>query len=265
MIMSKNIVWFDLETTGLVIAKDSIIEISAIKTDTELNELDKFYSLVQPFGDYEMSPAAQEKHGLSKEDLVDSPYFKDIADDLLNFIEDCDLGGYNIGNFDLAMLVEEFLRAKKVFNYKNRNLIDAYTIYNKWESRKLEDYYFRLFGEKFENAHSAEADIRATIRVYKKQKEMYALPSVEEIDAICFAEKNDKLDLAKRFIVEKDDEGNRKDIKFNFGKWKGYSIYDVIVKDSTYFDWISNNYEFATETRIMAKKLKLLAIKGLEN
>jgi DNA polymerase-3 subunit epsilon len=251
--MSKNIVWFDLETTGLVIAKDSIIEISAIKTDADLNEIDKFYSLVQPFGDYEMSPAAQEKHGLSKEDLVDSPYFKDIADDLLDFIEDCDLGGYNIGNFDLAMLVEEFLRAKKVFSYKTRNLIDAFTIYNKWESRRLEDYYFRLFGEKFENAHSAEADIRATIRVFKKQQEMYALPSYEEIDAVCFEEKQNKIDLAKRFVKENGE------IKFNFGKWKGYSIDDVYKKDSTYFDWISNNYEFATETRIMAKKLKALA------
>lgn len=251
--MSKNIVWFDLETTGLVIAKDSIIEISAIKTDPELNEIDKFYSLVQPFGDYEISPIAHEKHGLSKEDLVDSPYFKDIADDLLDFIEDCDLGGYNIGHFDLAMLVEEFLRAKKVFNYKNRNLIDSFTIYNKWESRKLEDYYFRLFGEKFENAHSAEADILATIRVFKKQKEMYALPSNEEIDAICFEEKGNKLDLAQKFIK---DSG---DIKFNFGKWKGYSIYDVILKDPSYFDWIANNVDFAKETRIMARKLKALA------
>lgn len=256
--MSKNIVWFDLETTGLVIAKDSIIEISAIKTDTNLNELDKFYSLVQPFGDYEMSPAAQEKHGLSKEDLVDSPYFKDIADELLDFIDDCDLGGYNIGNFDLAMLVEEFFRAKKVFNYKNRNLIDSFSIYNKWESRKLEDYYYRLFGEKFENAHSAEADIRATIRVFKKQKEMYALPTMEEIDAICFEEKKNKLDLAKRFVKE---DGI---IKFNFGKWKGYDICDVYKKDSTYFDWISNNYEFATETRIMAKKLKALAARDAD-
>ena len=157
------------------------------------------------------------------------------------------------------MLVEEFLRAKKVFSYKSRNLIDAFTIYNKWESRKLEDYYFRLFGEKFENAHSAEADIRATIRVFKKQKEMYALPSPEEIDAICFDAKDNNVDLAKRFIVERDVDGKRKDIKFNFGKWKGFSIFDVYKKDSTYFDWISNNYDFATETRIMAKKLKQLA------
>lgn len=251
--MSKNIVWFDLETTGLVIAKDSIVEISAIKTDSDLNEIDRFYSLVQPLGDYEMSPIAQEKHGLSKEDLADSPYFKDIADDLLEFIDDCDLGGYNIGHFDLAMIVEEFLRAKKVFNYKNRNLIDSYSIYNKWESRKLEEYYFRLFGERFENAHSAEADIRATIRVFKKQKEIYALPSNEEIDAICFEEKGNKLDLAQKFIKE---DG---DIKFNFGKWKGYSIYDIIKKDAGYFDWIANNVDFAKETRIMARKLKALA------
>ncbi|MBR4589880.1 MAG: 3'-5' exonuclease [Bacteroidaceae bacterium] len=259
---NKNIVWFDLETTGLVIAKDSIVEISAIKTDSDLNEIDRFYSLVQPFGEYEMSPVAQEKHGLSKEDLADSPYFKDIADSLLDFIEDCDLGGYNIGHFDLAMLVEEFLRAKKVFNYKNRNIIDSYSIYNKWESRKLEDYYFRLFGEKLENAHTAEADILATIRVFKKQKEMYALPSNEEIDAICFEEKNNKLDLAQKFIIDRDESGERKDIKFNFGKWKGYSIYEVILKDSTYFDWVINNRDFAKETRIMAKKLKTIAENG---
>lgn len=262
--MSKNIVWFDLETTGLIIAKDSIVEISAIKTDADLNELDRFYSLVQPMGDYEMSPMAHEKHGLSKEDLIDSPHFKDIADKLLDFIEDCDLGGYNIGHFDLAMLVEEFFRAKKVFNYKSRNLIDAYTIYNKWESRRLEDYYFRLFGEKFENAHSAEADIRATIRVFGKQKELYALPSSEEISAICFDAKDNDVDLAKKFIIERDEEGKRKDIKFNFGKWNGYSIYDVYKKDSSYFDWIANNHDFATETRIIAKKLKELASRKCE-
>lgn len=253
--MSKEIVWFDLETTGLIIAKDSIIEISAIKTDEELNEIDKFYSLVQPYGEYEISPGAQEKHGLSKEDLKDSPYFKDIADDLLEFINGCDLGGYNIGGFDLAMLVEEFYRCNKPFDYKKRNLIDSFSIYNKWESRKLEDYYFRLFGEKFENAHSAEADIRATIRVFKKQKEMYNLPSSEEIDAICFEEKNNKIDLAKKFIKEDNT------VKFNFGKWKGYDIFEVYKRDESYFNWAATNPEFTKETRIMARKLKELAKK----
>lgn len=248
----SNIVWFDLETTGLVIAKDSIVEISAIKTDENLNEIDKFYSLVQPYGEWEMSPVAQEKHGLSKEDLADSPYFRDIADDLLEFLGDCDLGGYNIGNFDLAMLVEEFLRCKKVFNYKNRNLIDSYKIYNKWEPRTLECYYERLFGEKFENAHTAEADILATIKVFKKQKEMYALPSLEEIDAVCFDEKNSKLDLAKKFVKHPETG----EIIYNFGKYKGYSVVDIFKKDSTYLDWIYNNEDFNKETRFMAKKLK---------
>lgn len=256
--MEKNICWFDLETTGLKIPKDSIVEISAIKTDSNLKKIDEFYSLVRPNEPYEIDPTATEKHGLTKEMLKDAPTFKDISKKLLDFIGDCDLGGYNIAKFDMAMIVEEFLRAGIVLEYKNRNIIDGYAIYNKWESRTLEATYARLFGKPLEDAHNAEADIMATIAVYKKQREMYDLPTPNEIDKICFADKKFKLDLAQKFVANKD-----KDIIFNFGKHKGKTIEEVYNCDNSYFDWVANNGDFELESRKLAAKLKHYVFKKL--
>lgn len=256
--MEKNICWFDLETTGLKISKDSIVEISAIKTDSDLNKIGEFYSLVRPNEPYSIDSTATEKHGLTKEMLKDAPTFKEIADKLLEFIGDCDLGGYNIAKFDMAMIVEEFLRVGIVLDYKSRNIIDGYAIYNKWESRTLEATYARLFGKPLENAHNAEADIMATIAVYKKQKELYNLPSPSEIDKICFADKKYKLDLAQKFIADKD-----KNIVFSFGKHKGKTIEEVYNCDNSYFDWVANNNDFELESRKLATKLKRYVFKKL--
>jgi len=223
--MTESIVWFDLETTGVNTVTDRIIEICLIKTDLKGNHIETFQTLVNPGKGVEMNPGAQEKHGISMEQLKDCEEFYFYAKEIYEFIGDSHLGGYNILYFDIPMLVEEFARAGIAFNHRSHKVIDPFLIYTKYEPRNLESYYQRLTGKTLEGAHRAEADILATVEIYEKQKEIFDLPDIEELDSFVNEKRKDMVDLSGRLKFE-EINGNRT-IVFNFGKWKGTPFREV--------------------------------------
>lgn len=253
--MSKSIVWFDLETTGVNTVTDRIIEICLIKTDLEGNHIETFQTLVNPGRNAVMSPGAEEKHGISMDDLSEYEEFYFYAKEIYDFIGDSHLGGYNILYFDIPMLVEEFSRAGIAFNHRSHKVIDPFIIYTKYEPRNLESYYKRLTGKTLEGAHRAEADILATVEIFEKQKELYPIShySIDELDDEVNDKRRDMVDLSGKLKFE-DINGNRT-IVFNFGKWKGTPFREVYEKDSRYIDWIIDKGEFAQETKIICRKL----------
>ena len=250
----KSIVWFDLETTGVNTVTDRIIEICLIKTDLKGNEISKFYSLVNPGSDIEIKPEAFAKHGISKEDLEDQDGFGFIASEVLSFIGDSYLGGYNILYFDIPMLVQEFLRAGVVFEYRDRPVIDPFLIYTKYEPRNLESVYKRLTGKDLEGAHRAENDILATIEIFDRQREIYELPNtIEELDSFVNESRKDMVDISGKLKFAEVD--GKREIVFNFGKWKGVSFRRVFEKDKNYIEWMYDKGEFSKDTKIIVKKL----------
>jgi DNA polymerase-3 subunit epsilon len=250
----KDIVWFDLETTGVNTATDRIIEICMIKTDAEGNEIGRYYTLVNPGPNIEWRQEAIEKHGITPDLLEDQDSFEYIAREVYDFIDGCDLGGYNALFFDIPMLTEEFMRAGIVFNHRNVNVIDPFLIYSKYEKRDLSTAYTKYTGKTLEGAHRAENDIRATMEIFQAQKELYDMPqTAKEIDSEVNESRKDMVDLSGKFKFA--DINGKREIVFNFGKWKGTTFKEVYEKDSRYIGWIIDKGEFARETKIIARKL----------
>jgi len=251
--MAQDIIWFDLESTGINTTQDRIIEICMIKKTFAGDEIERFHSYVNPDG-VESRPEAIEKHGITAEMLADKPKFKEIAKEVNDFIGDCDMGGYNILFFDIPMLTEELFRAGIPFNHRKRRVIDPFLIQTAYEPRDLSSTYKRMTGKVLENAHAAEADIEATIEIFDCQKTAYALPnSAVEIEEASIKNRKTQVDLANKFKIA---EVNGKDqIIFNFGKWKGKTFKNVYEEDSSYIDWMINKGDFSLETKIIAKKL----------
>jgi DNA polymerase-3 subunit epsilon len=253
--MEKSIVWFDLETTGVNTTTDRIIEICMIKTDFDGNEIDSFYSLINPGLDTEWSLDAIEKHGITYNDVKDQPYFKDIASNIITFIHESSLGGYNALRFDIPMLAEECMRAGLVFNHRKFSVLDPFAIYSKYESRDLSTAYTKYTGKTLEGAHRAEIDIRATMEIFQAQRHLYKLADTAvDIDNEVNVFRKDVVDLSGKLRFTEID-GIRK-IVFNFGKYSGVPFKDVLKKDSNYIDWIINKGEFSKETKIIIEKLK---------
>ena len=252
--MEKNIVWFDLETTGVNIATDRIIEICMIKTDWEGNIIETYQTLVNPDG-VKSRPEALAKHGIDDELLLEYDTFKYLAKEVYDFIGDCHLGGYNVLYYDIPLLVEEFIRAGIVFNHRGRAIIDPFLIQAKYEPRNLEATYERLTGKKLDGAHRAETDIRATIEIFEKQLEKYdKLPnSPMEIDRSVNDGRETQVDLNGKFKIG--EVNGKREILFDFGKWKGQTFKDVYESDKGYIEWMIDKGEFTAETKIIAKKL----------
>ena len=234
----KHIVWFDVETTGLDIVNDRIVEICLVKTDYELNVIETFYSLIKPPLDTVWSENAIEKHKITPDAVKNSPAWEDIAKDIFNFIGDNDLGGYNILKFDIPMISEEFLRCKIAFNFKKLNIIDPYILYNKMEKRDLVSAYKKFTGNDLENAHKATDDIHATIDIFKAQKELWNLGDIESVNEIIqgdldYVDPQGKLKYVKI-------EGGKNVVVFNFGKYKDKSVQYVLENDPKYIDWLCN-------------------------
>ena len=249
----EHIVWFDLETTGIELTEDRIIEICMIKTDLDGNEVDKYYSLVNPDGK-ENRPEAVEKHGITMEMLTDAPLFKDIANDVLEFIGDSGLGGYNIQRFDIPLLIEEFFRCNIIFEYRNRPFIDPLIITIKKEPRDLSSLYKRLTGKEMEGAHRAEADVQATIEIFSKQKTLYDLtPDMVELDKEINEERKNTIDYDGKLRIDEID--GKKKIVFNFGKWKDKPFMEVYQKDLDYIKWMIEKANFLSDTKLTLKKL----------
>ena len=259
--LKRPIAFFDLETTGLNVAKDRIIEISILKVHPNGTSESRTW-LVNP--EYPIAPEASEIHGYTNEDLKDKPTFKMLAKEISRFLDNCDLAGYNSIKFDIPLLVEEFLRAGVDFEIKNRKLIDVQNIFMKMEPRTLSAATKFYLEKNLENAHSAEADVTATYEILKAQLDRYAgtevtdrqgkttSPVVNDMEALHnFSSHHKNADLMGQVIFNK--EGKE---TFNFGKHKGKTVEEVFRKEPSYYDWIMKA-DFPLYTKKLMTNIKL--------
>lgn len=226
------IVFFDLETTGINVATDRIVEISMIKVMPNGSE-DIKNRRINPT--IPIPKEASDVHHIYDEDVKDCPVFKDVAKSLAKFIEGCDFAGYNSNKFDIPLLAEEFIRAGVDIDLKKRRFVDVQTIFHKMEQRTLVAAYKFYCGKELEDAHSALADTRATYEVLMSQIERY-----EEIENDIeflseFTSRTNNVDFAGRIVY---DDNKRECL--NFGKYKGVVLEDVFKKDPGYYSWMMN-------------------------
>jgi DNA polymerase-3 subunit epsilon len=248
--LKNPIVFFDLETTGINVASDRIVEISWLKIMPSGQEV-SYTQLVNPT--IPIDPRATAIHGISDEDVKDKPTFKEIAKSLVREFEGCDLAGYNSNKFDIPLLAEEFLRAEVDFDMSRRKFIDVQVIFHKMEQRTLSAAYKFYCEKDLEEAHTAEADTRATYEILKAQLDRYGdlENSVEFLSGFSAQKRN--VDFAGRIIL------NDRDVEvFNFGKYKGEPVEEVLRKDPGYFGWILNG-DFPLHTKKVLTNIKLRA------
>jgi len=252
--MAFTIVWFDVETTGVNTVSDRIIEISLVKTTHQGEVISTYESLVNP-GSVESRPEALEKHCITPEMLRDAPTFASIAREILEFIGDSDLGGYNALRFDIPILVEEFYRAGIPFNHRSRAVIDPLRIMSHYEPRDLGSTYKRLTGRDLDGAHRAHADVNATIEIFAAQQNLYVdMPrGISNIDGEVNDLRRDLVDLTGKFKFAEVD--GKREIVITFGKWQGVPFRRVYEEDRRYIEWMIDKGEFSQETKIIAKKL----------
>ena len=247
--LKNPIVFFDLETTGINISRDRIVELSFLK--------------VYPNGEEEMKskrvnpemPIPAEStviHGITDEDVKDCPTFKQIAKSLAAQIEGCDLAGFNSNRFDVPVLAEEFLRAGIDFDMSKRKFVDVQIIYHKKEPRTLAAAYKFYCDKELIDAHSAEADTRATYEVLKSQLERYP-DLVNDIDELSkeYGSFKNNVDFAGRFVM------NDKGVEvFNFGKHRGKPVADVLQREPSYYAWMMDG-DFPLNTKQALTKIRL--------
>lgn len=247
--LKRPIVFFDLETTGLDIANDRIVELCYIKVEPNGNEESKAMRL-NP--EKHISESATKVHGISDEDVKDCPTFKEIAPALAETLKGCDLAGFNSNKFDIPMLAEEFLRAGVEIDFSDRRFIDVQNIYHKMERRTLIAAYKYYCGKDLNDAHSALADTRATYEVLQAQLDMYPNDLKNDMDFLSdFSTMDHNVDLAGRFVY--DEKGNE---VVNFGKYKGKSVREVLMRDPGYYGWIIQS-DFTLNTKQTLTRLKL--------
>lgn len=258
--LKNPLAFFDLETTGISIVHDRVVEISILKVLPNGDE-EKRTDIINPG-----IPIPEETsliHGIYDDDVKDAPQFKDIAKTLVKFLEGCDLSGFNILRFDVPMLVEEFLRAGISFDVSKRKLIDSQKIFHLMEKRNLSAAYKFYCNKTLENAHSAEADALATYEILKNQIEIYDNREVEDMkgnklgiiqndmDTLHKITLQKMVDLAGRMVYN--DKGEE---VFNFGKHKGKRVVDILAKEPMYYNWIQKN-DFSLDTKRKLTEIKL--------
>lgn len=249
----KNpLIIFDLETTGINIVSDRIVEISTLKVMPDGSEEEK----TKRFNpEIPIPPGATEIHGITDEDVKDCPSFREYAKTLARYMEGCDLAGYNSNKFDIPLLAEEFIRADVDFDLKKRKFIDVQTIFHKMEQRTLSAAYLFYCRKELNHAHSAKADTFATYEVLKAQLDKYSNLK-NDIDFLSeFSAQNENVDFAGRIIYNKDG----KEV-INFGKYKGLIVSDVLEKDTGYYGWIMQG-DFPLYTKKVFTAIKLRALK----
>lgn len=246
--LKRPLVIFDLETTGMNINRDRIVEISLLKVLPDGNEELRTYR-VNP--GMPIPPEVTEIHGITDEDVKDKPSFKEIAPELNAFLKECDFGGFNSNKFDFPLLVEEFYRADLEFDVEKRKFIDAQRIYHFKEPRNLKAAYRFYCDRELENAHSAEADTLATWAVLKAQLERYEdIP--QDIEGLHrMSGQNNLVDLAGRFIYANDGE-----VLFNFGKHKGRKVKDILKAEPNYYNWMMDG-DFSMQTKNVLTRIRL--------
>ena len=249
MLKLRNpLIFFDLETTGIDVVKDRIVELSYLKIHPDGSEETRTWR-INP--EMPISPEATSVHGITNEDVKDSPAFQQVAQTLANEFEGCDFAGFNSNKFDLPLLAEEFLRTNVDFDMKKRKFVDVMVIFMKMEQRNLSAAYRFYCNKELDNAHSAEADTRATYEILKAQIERYddIENDVEYLSAFSAHTRN--VDYMGRIVY------NDKDVEvINFGKYKGVPVEEVLAKDPGYYGWIMNA-DFPLYTKKVLTSIKL--------
>ena len=246
--LTKPICFFDLETTGINISKDRVVEISILKVYPNGNKESKTW-LVNP--EMQIPEEVIAVHGITNEKVANEPTFAALSKEIYAMIKDCDLGGYNSDRFDIPLLAEEMLRADVDFDMKNTVSVDVQTIFHKMEKRTLEAAYKFYCDKDLTNAHSAAADTNATYEVLKSQLDRY--PELEnDIKKLSeFTTRRKFVDFAGFIIIDKDG-----DAAFSFGKHKGKKVDAVLEKEPGYFGWILNA-DFPLYTKKVLTQIKL--------
>ena len=246
--LRNPLVFFDLETTGIDIVHDRIVEISMVKVMPNGDEIVKTRRINPGMP---IPPESTAIHVITDDDVKDCPTFKEIAKSLAAQIEGCDLAGFNSNRFDIPMLAEEFLRAGVDVNLGRRKFVDVQTIFHKKEQRNLTAAYKFYCQKDLENAHSAEADTMATYEVLKAQLDRY--PDLEnDINFLSqYSSFNKNVDFAGRMVYN---EQGKEEI--NFGKYKGRLVEEVLKNDPGYYGWMMNG-DFPLNTKQMLTEIRL--------
>lgn len=230
--LSKPIVFLDIESTGVNVATDRIVEISFLKVFPDARE-ETMTLRINPT--IPIPEEARLIHGISDSDVAGEPTFAEQAANIAAFIKGCDLGGYNSNKFDIPMLAEEFARSGMDVDLKKMRFIDVQVIFFKMEPRTLSAAYKFYCDKSLENAHSAEADVRATWEVFKAQLDRYEKLS-DDIDSLSdFSSNSNAADFAGRIVYDANG-----DEVFNFGKHKGKRVQDVFTREPSYYSWMMN-------------------------
>ena len=259
--LKKPIAFFDLETTGVNVASDRIVEISILK--------------IHPDGAKEVKtrkinptiPIPIESslvHGIYDQDVQNEPTFKSVAKSLCDFFDNCDLGGFNSNRFDVPLLMEEFLRAEVDFDLHNRSLVDVQNIFHQMEQRTLSAGFQFYCNKDLTNAHSAEADTFATFEILEAMLDKYQDNTLEKEDGSTynpvtndmkqlgeFSKRSNNVDLVGRIVLDDQDVA-----VFNFGKYKGTPVTEVLDKNPGYYSWMMNG-DFPLYTKKVLEKIKL--------
>jgi DNA polymerase III subunit epsilon len=227
--LTKPLAFIDLETTGINLGSDRIIEIAIVRIGTDSKQTVK-RKLINP--EMPIPAASSEIHGITDDMVKAAPTFKQVANEIRQFIEGCDLGGYNSNRFDIPMLAEEFIRAGLEFELRGRRLLDVQKIFHMMEQRTLSAAYKFYCNKNLEQAHSAEVDATATWEILQAQLDKYPQLGNTVESVLKVTGEEDIVDFARRFVMEKGVE------VFNFGKHKGRPVSEVLKAEPQYYDWM---------------------------
>lgn len=259
--LKRDLVFLDLETTGLNVIKDRIIQIALIKYTKDSDEPVELEMLINP--GIPISPESIQITGITPEMLKNKPTFGQVADQIYKFIGDADLSGYNSDRFDIPIIIEEFNRAGYDFDISKRNLIDVQKIFYKMEPRTLKAAYKFYCNAELENAHNALADVRATAKILKGQIEKYRNTDLEDengntiekpisndLDKLAkFLADHSTLDVTQRLRYDINGE-----VVFNFGKYIGQHVGKTLYEDRQYYQWIQEK-EFSVQVKKLTTQL----------
>ena len=246
--LKNPIVFFDLETTGVNITSDRIVEISYLKVFPNGNEVSRTMR-INP--EMHIPEQASEVHGIYDDDVKDCPTFKQVAKDVAHDFEGADIAGFNSNRFDVPLLAEEFLRAGVDLDMTRRKFIDVQVIFHKMEQRTLSAAMKFYCGKELEGAHSADADTRATYEVLQAQLDRYGELQNDIAWLSEFSSHTRNVDFAGRIVY--DDKGVE---VFNFGKYKGIPVVEVLRRDPGYYSWIMQG-DFSLNTKQVLTRIKL--------
>ena len=247
--LNKPICFFDLETTGINITKDRIVEISILKVNPDGSEEKKTW-LVNP--EMSIPEVVVAVHGITNEKVANEPTFKELAKEINSWIKDADLGGFNSNRFDIPLLAEEMLRAGIDFDMKNRQSVDVQTLFHKMEQRTLSAAFKFYCDKNLDDAHSAEADTMATYEVLKAQLDRYNDLENDTAFLADFSSRKKLADFAGFIAYDKDG-----DECFSFGKHKGKKVVEILEKEPGYFGWLlSADFPLYTKKVLTAIKLR---------